>query len=203
MKKTLLFGSAVVAFSIAMLFGIQNAYAAITSQLDLGDRGANVTELQSFLATNVAIYPEGIISGYFGHLTAAAVVRFQTANGLPRVGRVGPLTLAIINAQMGGTVSTGADVWAPIIYPETVSVSANSATISWTTSDAARSRVMYSTSWPFLYATAASVSTNSFGATSSITLTNLQSHTTYYYTLESVDASGNIMWTVAKSLLTQ
>lgn len=183
-----------------------SAHAALlTQQLDLGAQNADVTSLQTFLAADSVLYPEGIVSGYFGSLTAAAVSRFQTKNSLPAVGRVGPVTLSLINVQMGGASApaTGGDISAPTIYPESVSTSQNSATISWTTSEAAMSRVMYGTSWPFLYATAPSVSGGSFSSTANITISNLQSHSTYYYTLESIDASGNIMWTVGKPLVTK
>ncbi len=191
--------------TIAFALPLETNAALLTQQLDLGMTNSDVTSLQTFLATNSALYPEKIISGYFGELTAAAVSRFQTANGLPPVGRVGPQTLALINAAMTGQPSpgTGADVWAPTIYPESLSTGTNSATISWTTSDAARSRVMYGTSWPFLYALAPSVSSAGYNATSNITLNGLQSRTTYYYVLESIDGSGNIMWTVPKSFMTQ
>ncbi len=166
-----------------------------------------MTSLQTFLALTSAYYPEGIISGYFGNLSASAVTRFQTANGLSPVGRVGPQTLALINSQMGGgstggTGTTG-DISAPVIFPETVSAGSNSLTISWTTSEAARGRVMYGTVWPFLYATAPSVSTASYGSTANVTITGLQANSMYYYVRESIDGSGNVQWTTAKSVRTQ
>ncbi|MEK7195127.1 MAG: fibronectin type III domain-containing protein, partial [Patescibacteria group bacterium] len=43
------------------------------------------------------IYPEGIISGYFGKLTAQAVKRLQKKHGLEQVGFVGPKTLKKLN----------------------------------------------------------------------------------------------------------
>lgn len=190
--------------TLAFILPLNANAALLTRQLDIGMTNSDVTSLQTFLAANTTIYPEGIVSGYFGELTAAAVSRFQAANGIPAVGRVGPQTLAAINTQMGGASPvTSTDVWAPTIYPETVTIGQNFATISWTTSDAARSRVMYGTSWPFLYSVAPSVSSAGYNATSNITLNGLQSKTTYYYVLESVDDSGNIMWTVAKSFITQ
>ena len=187
-----------------LLPSLANA-AFLSQQLDIGMTNSDVTSLQAFLSTKGSLYPEAIVNGHYGPLTAAAVSRFQTANGLPAVGRVGPQTLAAINAQMDGGISTntGGDDSAPIIYPETVSTSPTSATISWTTSEAAHDRVMYAATWPFLYSTAASVTSTNFGSTANITLPSLQSHTTYYYVLESIDGSGNIMWTVGKPLLTQ
>lgn len=197
------FFAVAVVSAIAFAFpGLSHA-AMISQQLDLGMTGSDVTSLQTFLAGNSSIYPEGIISGYFGSLTASAVARFQTAHGLSAVGRVGPQTLALINSLMGGGTSTGGDVSAPIMNPETVTVTSNSATISWVTNEAAKGRVMYGTTWPFLYATAPSVGTTGFASTASIMLPSLQSHTRYYYTLESIDAAGNIQWGIGHSFLTQ
>ena len=49
----------------------------INQNLSLRSLGSEVTKLQSILATDSSIYPEGIISGYFGSLTQKAVQRFQ------------------------------------------------------------------------------------------------------------------------------
>jgi hypothetical protein len=189
--------------SLVFVLPLRAQAALIGAQIEPGATSADVTSLQTFLAQDKAIYPEALITGYFGDLTKNAVMRFQTANGLSPVGRVGPATLALINARMGGGGTGGTDDSAPTIYPETVTTSNNSATISWSTSEGAKSRVMYGTTWPFLYATAPSVSTNGFSSTASITLTGLQSNTMYYYTLESVDGAGNVMLTLAKPLCTQ
>lgn len=105
---------------------------------------------------------------------------------------------------MGGTVSSGTsgDVYAPIMSPEVVTASTNSFTVSWTTNESASDRVMFGTSWPFLYATASSVSANSFGTTGNITVTGLQPNTTYYYVIQSTDASGNLQETIGKPVTT-
>ena len=188
-------------FAFLLMLPLQTHADQITQQLDLGASGADVTSLQTFLASDSTIYPSGIISGYFGSLTAAAVSRFQTANGLASVGRVGPQTLALINSQMGGTTG-GPDLSAPIMTPENVTMTSNSANIIWTTSEPANDRIMYGTTWPFLYATAPSVSGTGLSATGNITITGLQSHTTYYYVRESIDSSGNVMWTIGKPMTT-
>src|SRR3989338_4220714 len=60
--------------------------------LVFGGKGSDVSKLQALLAGGKSLYPEGIISGYFGSLTKAAVIRFQKKYGLPQVGRVGPMT---------------------------------------------------------------------------------------------------------------
>ena len=59
--------------------------------------GGGVTLLQTFLARDTQIYPEGIKSGYFGLLTKLAVERFQTKYGVAVLGMsgygmVGPIT---------------------------------------------------------------------------------------------------------------
>ena len=205
-KSFLYLGAVVIAGTFLSLAMTTTTFAqtALTGQLDVGDQGAQVTALQQFLARDVSIYPEALVTGYYGVLTEAAVKRYQVAQGISAVGRVGPQTLAAINGRINDIgQSPSGDVWAPRIFPETVTVGSTSATFSWVTSEAAKSRVMYGTTWPFLYATAPSVSTAGFGSTANITLTNLQSNTTYYYVLESVDASGNVMWTVMKPLKTQ
>ncbi len=50
---------------------------ALANNLAQGDRGEQVTLLQTWLAQDPAIYPEALVTGYFGKLTTAAVIRFQ------------------------------------------------------------------------------------------------------------------------------
>ena len=69
----------------------------LTQQLREGLRNADVTLLQEILATDPEIYPEGLVTGYFGPLTKAAVMRFQKKSGIEQVGIVGPKTTAKIN----------------------------------------------------------------------------------------------------------
>ena len=73
-----------------------------------GSRGNDVTALQNFLKSQGAdIYPEGLVTGYYGVLTTAAVGRFQLQNGVvtsasdPGYGYVGPKTRAKINSLLG------------------------------------------------------------------------------------------------------
>lgn len=49
----------------------------ITADLRYGSTGAQVELLQQWLAKDPVLYPEGIVSGWFGPLTKGAVVRFQ------------------------------------------------------------------------------------------------------------------------------
>ncbi|PIW91858.1 MAG: hypothetical protein COZ89_02970, partial [Candidatus Nealsonbacteria bacterium CG_4_8_14_3_um_filter_37_23] len=64
-------------------------------------REDEVKTLQEFLKTPPAggpdIYPEGLVTGYFGSLTEKAVKKFQEKNGIEPIGTVGPKTRAKIN----------------------------------------------------------------------------------------------------------
>lgn len=181
------------------------ADAALTRQLQLGMRGTDVSDLQRFLATDTTIYPQGLVTGYFGALTQAAVSRFQARNGIAVVGRVGPLTLAAINAQMNAGM-VGLDTSAPFIYGLSTSVTNNSATMNWNTSEGAIATIYYSTS-P-LPMTESSPTTSVIIGGNSVplhtdfqmshggTLSGLQSNTTYYYTVYARDNAGNesLVW---------
>lgn len=75
---------------------------AITSELKLGSTGSEVMRLQTYLAKDKSIYPEGVISGVFGPATERAVQRFQVLHlilspGEPGYGKVESKTRAIIN----------------------------------------------------------------------------------------------------------
>jgi peptidoglycan hydrolase-like protein with peptidoglycan-binding domain len=187
----------------AGLFSTVNAAGQITAQLDLGATGTNVTNLQQFLAADVSLYPQGLVTGYYGSLTAAAVSRFQARYGFAQVGRVGPLTLAKINSLMlGGSVSGNA-LTAPQLYSVSQGQTSNSATFNWLTDENANARVFYNTS-PVQF-NEGDINSVGFGATTgmtaqmdsnfttshSVTLSNLMPNTTYFYTLVSTDLTGN------------
>lgn len=69
-------------------------------QLRQGMSGEDIRTLQALLATDLSIYPDGLITGFYGPKTRAAIIRFQLAHGLSGVGTVGPLTLAALNAYL-------------------------------------------------------------------------------------------------------
>jgi len=73
-------------------------------QLGIGMSGADVSSLQMFLARDSSIYPEGLVTGYFGPLTEAAVSNFQNHNGIDPIGRVGPVTLPVLNFRITGSI---------------------------------------------------------------------------------------------------
>ena len=80
------------------------ACGALNNNLYLGvSNQAEVRCLQSFLkAQGMSIYPEGLITGFFGTLTKNAVIKFQAKYQIPATGFVGPLTKAKINQLLNG-----------------------------------------------------------------------------------------------------
>lgn len=174
--------------------------AMLYRQIDLGMTGTDVRELQTYLAQDTSLYPSGRVTSYFGSLTAAAVARFQTRNGLSAVGRVGPLTIVALNNQMNGVSMSGADVYAPAISGLSATANNNSASVSWNTNESARGIVYYSASPLAVSETlhAVSVNANSVMTDSNmrssqmVSVPNLQSNTTYYYMVHSADAENNV-----------
>src|SRR3989344_1444456 len=86
----------------------------LTADLVPGARGQAVTDLQTALASTPSIYPEGLVTGFYGSLTTKAVQNFQAANGIVSsgspsttgYGRVGPRTRAKLNEVYGGFATT-------------------------------------------------------------------------------------------------
>lgn len=204
-----------IVFSLSLV-SFEKVEAALTNQLDLGERGSDVSELQSFLARDRAIYPEGLVTGYFGQLTKAAVERFQTAQGIVSqgtpvttgYGRVGPITMARINSLLGGWTggsggfSGGADKSSPSIYSLSLSTTNSSATFNWNTTENSSAVIYYGTSLIYMVEANANmgVTINSnwsllvhsdLRTSHSANLTGLQPNTTYNYVVYVRDGSGN------------
>jgi peptidoglycan hydrolase-like protein with peptidoglycan-binding domain len=193
---------AALSFALALVMSTPEHASAATlyRQLDLEDTGSDVSSLQTYLAGDASIYPERLITGYFGMLTHSAVARFQSRNGIAAVGRVGPITLAALNIRMGGVVTGGSDVYSPTISNVAVSTGSGSATVSWGTSELAYGVVYYSTS-PIaiqegLHSVsvigASAVSDTNLRSSQSIGITGLQRDTTYHYMIQSTDQMGNV-----------
>ena len=210
-----------VAVSLSVLAGIAiagtallamgtPAYAedALTRQLQVGSAGADVSTLQTFLASDGSVYPQGLVTGYFGFLTKAAVSNFQVLNGISSVGRVGPATLPVINLQIANGVG---DVSAPVIGAVSVNAGRNAATLNWNTSEYATGKVYYSTS-PIQMTNEqeksvdvsgmVAMTDSSLRGSQSVSLSNLSPNTTYYFTVYSTDQSGNLSLTWPSSFQT-
>lgn len=66
--------------------------------LAFGSIGDDVKALQAVLAADAEVYPEGLITGYFGNLTRNALYRFQAKNSLAVTGIVDEPTRVKINS---------------------------------------------------------------------------------------------------------
>lgn len=98
---------------VGLTFTLFVSAAVFNTPLYKGLRHSDVEELQKFLKNppvgGPEIYPEGLVTGYFGPLTEAAVQRFQAKYGIVNsgtpettgYGRVGPLTRAKLNELAG------------------------------------------------------------------------------------------------------
>lgn len=188
-----------------------SANTPLTAQMGVGSTGTNVSNLQNFLASNSDIYPAGLVTGYYGALTAAAVQQYQLSYGISMLGNVGPVTLASVNNTMSRQY--GIDVYGPTIYSVSAQPSRNNAVINWTASGYSSGKVFYSTSLIGAIPAVGNFSAPTFigglnvstiYATNgqSVTLSNLQSNTTYYYIIQVTDASGNVSVTQQSAFTT-
>ncbi len=189
---------AIAAFFVLSFFTIAFA-APLERELQVGMSGSDVTLLQTFLAKDPSIYPQGIISGYYGYLTKSAVSNFQSRNGISAVGRVGPQTLPVLNAQMAGGVVNN-NRTAPTISAVAVIAEKNSAFVNWNTNELAKGVVYYSTSPLTTYDNLSSVTISgnqvmtdsNMHAQQSVGISNLTASTTYYYSVYVTDQDGNV-----------
>lgn len=75
----------------------QGQVLELLKSLRQGSSGDDVTVLQVLLAADPNIYPEGLVTGYYGLLTSKAVMKFQSKHGIDQLGIVGPKTLKKLN----------------------------------------------------------------------------------------------------------
>lgn len=81
----------------------QQVTLELLKNLQQGSTGDDVKTLQTLLAGDLDIYPEGKITGFFGPLTAKAIKKFQAKHGIEQVGFVGPKTLKKLNEMLKGS----------------------------------------------------------------------------------------------------
>lgn len=79
---------------------------SLTKTLKRGFSGVEVTALQNFLKQDINLYPEGLVTGYFGPATERAIKRFQAQYNIEQVGIVGPKTRAKLNALLAATTQS-------------------------------------------------------------------------------------------------
>jgi hypothetical protein len=126
MKKVIISSVVALAFSLALTVTVSAASYNFATYLTVGSTGADVSALQSFLVSNGYLtMPAGVSMGYFGQLTKAAVIAYQTAVGIvPQSGFVGPLTIAKLNntaasVAMNSNTSSSNTVPSSFVCPPT------------------------------------------------------------------------------------
>jgi len=197
-------------FAFAMFFTSSlvakaDTFPLFVSQMHVGDNNSQVRELQSFLATNPAIYSQGIVTGYFGGMTQVAVGQFQLNYNLATPGVVGPATLLKLNEVI--TAGYGIDISAPVINNVNIQAGNSNAIVNWTTDTSAQGKVFYSTSplqeidaqlnFAAPYISGPSVQSDvNYKTSQSVSVNGLSSNTTYYYVIMSTDQAGNVSVTV-------
>lgn len=190
------------------------AYNTINTQLDLGESNVDVTSLQTFFKDNSSIYPEGLVTGYFGSLSRSAVQRYQTSKGIVSsgsaattgYGRVGPSTRDSINELInsGGWLNVSSDMSGPSIFNLTKTTGSNTVSFYWSTDELASAKIFYNTSPVTMNegdmnsvgfgATSGYTATNDMLARQSqqVTINNLYPNTQYYYVIVATDLKGNV-----------
>ena len=193
-----------VVFSTATAFAQVATYSQIngSTTLKVGSKGADVSTLQKFMASNTDIYPGGLVTGYFGGMTKAAVIQFQIAYDLSADGVAGRITKNKVNSLI--SAGYGLDIYAPGINNLSVVPSGRNVNISFNSNELVKATVFYDTSaidfsnWhdtevslatPNISGTQNSDST--FSQNKQFTLSNLSANTTYHYMVTATDGSGN------------
>ncbi len=208
--KILAITSLSLALAITLAIPAVASADALYRQLQTGMRGDDVSSLQSFLAKDATLYPQGLVTGYFGYLTKSAVSNFQTRNGIASVGRVGPATLPIINAQLANGTGVVTGGRSASIVNVNIYTSRNSAQVNWNTDELAKGVVYYSTTPLDTYERTNSVDVSGMSAmldtnlrsVQTVALPNLQANTTYYYLIYTTDQDGNVSVTWPSSFQT-
>lgn len=184
---------------------ISGVMAPITV-LKLGARGAEVTALQTQLKAMPGVYPEGLITGYFGTLTEKAVKVLQAKNGLEQVGYVGPKTrelLLKLSKDNVNEIGMNDSRVAPQIFDvQPMVTSSTTAYVFWTTNKYTTSDFYYANSTPLASTTPMKVTDSNMSFTHSVNISGLVPNTTYYYMIKINDNRGNPATTTERSFTT-
>ena len=128
--------------------GNASSCMSLSGTLSMGASGEDVSRLQQFLAQNSSIYPQGLVTGYYGQETENAVQRWQAAHGIVASGTpmttgygvVGPTTRGEMEHEMETECNSGDNQGASGDHASATSTTAHegegsSATASSTSSD--------------------------------------------------------------------
>ena len=96
-----------------------------------------------------------------------------------------------LSSETSFTTSVLPDATAPTISAVVATPASTTAQVTWTTNEAATSKVYYGTVSPLVLGTASTVSAGAFVTSHSLPLTGLTASTTYFMVVESKDAANN------------
>ncbi|MBI1866624.1 MAG: peptidoglycan-binding protein [Candidatus Staskawiczbacteria bacterium] len=116
MKKSLFLKSIILA---SVLFFPISTFANTTNNIPPGyfQKGANgefVKDIQNILKNDSLIYPQGLVTGFYGPATEQAVKNLQARYGLPQTGVIDSETIQILfpnNVQLNVITPNGGEVW--------------------------------------------------------------------------------------------
>lgn len=176
--------------------------AVFVSALKIGSKGAEVMALQSLLKGQNNIYPEGLITGYYGPATQRAILRLQKVNGLEQVGFVGPKTRALLNkiASEGG--QNYSYLYPQIIELNATSTGPNHMYVFWSSNKPTTGELFYATQTPLASTTPWVYLETSRSLTHATNLNNLATGTTYYFQVKITDQFGVSSTSTEKSITT-
>ena len=179
----------------ALLFATTvSAAGAFTAQVSRGMQSPEVQKVQQFLSERG--YLQGPYGGYYGAVTAAAVLKFQKAAGVnpPNANRVGPMTLAALNREGGGGAGTptASSKSIPVVMTlSAVSVTTDSAVVraSFTPTETANAvRPVFLYGQTLAYGKTVQSISSSSGA--SARLAGLSCGTLYHYKVSASNSAG-------------
>jgi peptidoglycan hydrolase-like protein with peptidoglycan-binding domain len=136
-----------------------------------------------------------------GHLIAPGWLRKHGGESpiVPTCQTLPPGIWSKLQGVSTSTASSTVDLVPPVISSVVSSVSTSSATISWTTNEPATSQVFYGVTLALASSTALD---SSLVTNHSQTISGLVASTTYYYSVQSKDGSGNVATSTQQSFTT-
>ena len=83
--------------------------------LNNAETEGEVTKLQKYLAADASVYPEGLITGFFGPLTEQAVKRFQAKNNIVSSGSPDTTGYGVVGQKTRVAISSECSSSAPAV----------------------------------------------------------------------------------------
>lgn len=108
------FAQATSAVSVKPVSQVITQAQAFTRDLHRGQQSDEIRDLQEILKSDPSIYPEGLVTGYYGKLTESAIKKLQGRYGLPETGTLDDATRKIIyptNIEIKVVAPNGGEVW--------------------------------------------------------------------------------------------